>query len=296
MILDFGYLCMTFRLNLPNTFNFPCHITTNKTSTYAGGSATNQAIAAARSGAKTAIIGTVGNDVFGKTILDTLRKEGINSSGIAKSDTPTGIIHTLINESHQTAEISSSGANVESTADQIPDMMLNERALVLLQNDITVDISLDVLKRAKKRKALSIMCISHIKNINENMFDYLDIAIIDDSDIQSLCSTLSIRHGEIVDYLNKEKGIHCVITKDNGLSGACATSKNGEKHKQIIKPKLETANNAKTFDSFCGTFTSCIQGGLDLQKSTQYAISAASLTQINDDFPYLGDIQDNLAR
>ena len=294
MILDFGYLCMTFQLNLPNTFNFPCHISANKSSVYAGGSATNQAIAAARSGAKTAIIGTVGNDVFGKTILDTLRREGINSSGIAKSDTPTGIIHTLINEDLQKAAISSAGANLESVADQIPNNMLSERALVLLQDDITSDINLEILKHSKTRKALSLMCISHMENTNEEIFDYLDIMIIDDSNIPNLCNILSITPDKIVEYLNKNKETHCVITKDNGLSGAYTSSKNGEEYTQASKTKLETTNNAKTFDSFCGTFTACIQGGLDLRKSTQYATSAAYLTETNDDFPYLGEIQNNL--
>ncbi len=169
MILDFGYLCMTFKLNLPSKINFPCHINTNNSNIRVGGSATNQAIAAARSGAKTALIGTVGNDIFGKTILDTLRREGINSSGIAKSDTQTGIIHEIVNVENEKSVISSSGANLESIASQIPDNMLNERALVLLQTDVTKEINLDILKRTKSRNAKSLICIGDAKNINEEM-------------------------------------------------------------------------------------------------------------------------------
>ncbi|PCI99087.1 MAG: hypothetical protein COB14_07045 [Alphaproteobacteria bacterium] len=294
MILDFGYLCMTFRLNLSDSFDFPCHIHAEKSRTYAGGHATNQAIAAARSGAKVAMIGTIGTDVFGENITKTLRREGISTSGIAKSTTPTGVIHTLINHEHQKATVSSANANLESVAEQLPYNMLNERALILLQNDMATNINIKILKRAKTRKARAIMCFPHDENIEDTLLDNLDIVIIDEKTLPAICEQLSIPLETYTQYFAKEKNVHCIITRNNGQSGAYAISKNQEKYEQRSSPNDTPTSQADIFDSFCGTFTSCIQAGLNLPKAMLYAVSAASLTAENDAFPYLGDIEDNL--
>ena len=53
-----------------------------KVSFLPGGKGSNQAIAAARLGAKTAMMGAVGNDVFGKTLRDVLVDNGVDASGV----------------------------------------------------------------------------------------------------------------------------------------------------------------------------------------------------------------------
>src|SRR5699024_10809897 len=47
-----------------------------------GGKGANQAVAASRAGADTTFIGAVGNDAPGKQMMDLLKEEGIDLSGI----------------------------------------------------------------------------------------------------------------------------------------------------------------------------------------------------------------------
>ena len=51
--------------------------------TYAGGKGANQAVAAARIGARTAMVGRVGDDLFGPQLVDGLRSEGIDTSWVS---------------------------------------------------------------------------------------------------------------------------------------------------------------------------------------------------------------------
>ena len=51
--------------------------------TYAGGKGANQAVAAARMGAGVAMVGRVGDDIFGPQLLDGLRAVGIDVSRVA---------------------------------------------------------------------------------------------------------------------------------------------------------------------------------------------------------------------
>lgn len=46
-----------------------------------GGCAFNTSVAAARLGLRTGVLGVVGHDVFGGLVLDTLRKEGVDTCG-----------------------------------------------------------------------------------------------------------------------------------------------------------------------------------------------------------------------
>ena len=52
--------------------------------TYAGGKGANQAVAAAKMGAVSMMVGKVGGDVFGPQLLEGLSAAGVDISGISK--------------------------------------------------------------------------------------------------------------------------------------------------------------------------------------------------------------------
>ncbi len=256
-------------MNLADPLDFPCSIKSSDAYTSIGGSAANQAIAAARCGAKTSLIGAIGNDLLGKTILDTLRREGIASTGIAKKTLPTSIINSIIDMNAQKASITLEGANADISTQQIPSFALNEKTTLLLQNDVDSDVNITVLKRAKECGGRSIMCINHANNLNTALLDNLDMAIINENiktDIEKQCFPIK-------DY---------IVAKDASLGGT----------------RLATHTNG-CFDAFCGCFAACIQAGMSIEHSIEYAEIAAELTTKKagayNAFPYLGDIEDHIA-
>ena len=61
-----------------------------------GGKGANQALAAVRAGARTFMVGAVGDDVFRELTLDTLTGEGIDTSSVQVVDGNTGIAHIRV--------------------------------------------------------------------------------------------------------------------------------------------------------------------------------------------------------
>ena len=56
--------------------------------TYAGGKGANQSVGAARMGARSAIVGRVGGDIFGPQLLNGLAAAGVDISGVSVNANP----------------------------------------------------------------------------------------------------------------------------------------------------------------------------------------------------------------
>jgi len=85
--------------------------------THPGGKGANQAVAAARAGARTAMIGAIGDDAFGGRLRGTLVAEGIDVQGIEVIErTPTGVASIIVDERRgENAIVVSPGANAALT-------------------------------------------------------------------------------------------------------------------------------------------------------------------------------------
>ncbi len=85
-----------------------------------GGKGANQAVAAKRSGAKTAFIGAVGNDDAGKMMRELLGYEEINLAGIAELDkVATGQDYIVVDEKGENSIMIHAGANGKITPEHV---------------------------------------------------------------------------------------------------------------------------------------------------------------------------------
>lgn len=88
---------------------------------YPGGAPANVAVAAARLGVKTGFIGKVGNDAFGRSLAETLMKEGVDISGLFVSkEVPTTLAIVSVDEKgeREFAFYRNPGADTQLTLDE----------------------------------------------------------------------------------------------------------------------------------------------------------------------------------
>ena len=85
-----------------------------------GGKGATQAVAAARLGANVKMIGRVGKDMFGPRLLDALKNDGIDVTGVAEDpDHPSGVGMIVLNAERQNHVLAIYGANLRCNEDQL---------------------------------------------------------------------------------------------------------------------------------------------------------------------------------
>ncbi|MBX7546705.1 ribokinase [Streptomyces sp. NPDC004232] len=80
-----------------------------------GGKGANQAVAAARLGADTALLARVGDDGHGRLLLDSLRAAGVDTVGVLVGGAPTGVALITVDPSGDNSIVVSPGANARLT-------------------------------------------------------------------------------------------------------------------------------------------------------------------------------------
>jgi ribokinase len=107
-----------------------------------GGKGANQAVAAARLGARTALVARVGDDPHGRLLLDSLSSSGVDTSAVAAGGAPTGVALITVDPSGDNSIVVSPGANGRLTpgdARAAADRVLRSAPVVSAQLEIPLE-------------------------------------------------------------------------------------------------------------------------------------------------------------
>ncbi|QCX76716.1 Ribokinase [Streptomyces sp. YIM 121038] len=80
-----------------------------------GGKGANQAVAAARLGARTALLARVGDDAYGRLLLDAQESAGVEVAGVLVGGAPTGVALITVDPSGDNSIVVAPGANARLT-------------------------------------------------------------------------------------------------------------------------------------------------------------------------------------
>ncbi len=112
---------------------------------FRGGKGCNQAVAAARCGARTAMLGRLGADAYGDEFLAALAEEGIADAGIVRdTQAGTGIALPILDPSGENMIVVAPRANMRLRPEDVEAAAETLRAarVLLLQMEVPVDASL----------------------------------------------------------------------------------------------------------------------------------------------------------
>ena len=238
---------------------------------FPGGAPANVAVAAAKLGAHTAFIGKVGNDAFGRLLLDTVRQNGVNADGMVISDTANttlAVVSLQENGERSFAFYRKGFADTLLSEDEIDeDMLKNTHILhfgsVSLTDEPSRSATLSAARRVKEygaavtydpnyRASLWEDEATAVKKMKEPL-ELVDILKISDEELPLLTGTDDCEAG--TKQLADAYGIPLILLT-LGAKGAYYRFGDVTGHCDGIKVKVADTNGAG--DTFFGAFLSAM--------------------------------------
>jgi ribokinase len=264
-----------------------------------GGKGANQAVAAARAGAKVAMVGKVGDDAFGRRCINNLKNQSVWASGIGISERPTGCATIAVDQRGENLVITAPGANLDATSDQMPDEVFTAKNIILTQMENAPAETFAVLARARQHGSTSILNASPVSGLPSNALENIDYLIVNEIEAAQLAHSLGISASDplqICREIAATGDLTCIVTLE--ARGSVAVRR-GDTYRQDALP-VEVVDSTGAGDAFCGIFAACLQADHDWLVALHRASVGASLSCLGlgaqDGMPFMEDIEGSLGK
>ena len=244
-----------------------------------GGKGGNQAVAAARLGARVRMVGRAGKDGFGAALIENLRKEGIDASRVATDpDNPTGVAMILLDGNRQNYIVAAYGANLASDgaqAEAAVDALSGADAL-LLQLETPLDVAKSAARAARDKGAIVAWDPAPAIEMGRDAYELCDVLTPNQTEAEALTGVRVLDREtarEAARRLVGEGAAAAVVTM--GEMGAhCETRDYGEFIPAFDVPTVDTVAAGDAFAAALGT---ALSEGRDLPTAVRFASAAGAL-------------------
>jgi ribokinase len=245
-----------------------------------GGKGANQAIAAARSGAPTYMIGAVGEDMFGDLTLTTLATDGVDVSAVRIIDGATGIAHIRVDAvSGQNDIVIIPNANHRLTPDDV------ETSLRALRNQVSVvlvqlEIPLAVVQRvAEVCQACGLQLVLDPAPAQPMPAEvWPGVAVVKPNELEAEVLTgISVTDrssAELAAHWFLERGVANVMITQ-GERGALVIGPDGAE--QYLAFPVTPVDTTAAGDAFSGALGASLARGASLSEAVRRGLAAGAL-------------------
>jgi len=246
-----------------------------------GGKGSNQAVAAARAGAKVSFISKLGNDPFGDLARSTYRQEGIDTRHLLSTTTLTGAASIIIDEhTGENSIIVVPGACFELTPQEVDQMkdLIAASSIFVTQLELALPTVEHGLKLARSLGVPTILNPAPACKLPESIFQYCDYVTPNETEAEMLTgvkvSTLADAERAADAFL--ARGVrHAVITL--GAQGAFVKNASTRAHVPAFNagPVVETTGAG---DAFNGGFAVALAEGRDILQAARFGCAVAGIS------------------
>lgn len=241
-----------------------------------GGKGANQAVAAARSGAKVRMVGAVGDDAFGTELMSSLRKAEIDSDLVVSKEGTSGMAFITVNSLAENEIILSSGSNGKLTEADIPDLSkFPEVKAILLQNEIPWQVCQCVIKQANKHGVPVIVNPAPAFEITDTDLSMIDMLVLNETEAEYITHA-QVDSPEKAAKLLIDRGVREVLLT-LGERGCYYMNDQGDTA-QMDAYRVQAVDTTAAGDTFIGAFTAARMKGLPVEDCLRFASAAAALS------------------
>ncbi|MFF3064868.1 ribokinase [Oerskovia sp. NPDC057915] len=218
-----------------------------------GGKGANQAVAAARLGAPTRMVGAVGTDSAGQGLVAALAEAGVGTDDVARVSAPTGTALIVVDAAGENQIAVCAGANGDV---RLPSSGFGGSDVLLAQLEIPLDV---VVAAASAFPGYVALNAAPARSLPSELIDRADLVIVNETEYAAMPEVASARR-VVVTY---------------GGDGA-ALVEHGVETLRVPAYRTEVVNSVGAGDAFCAALTLSLAAGLPADQSLRLAAAVGS--------------------
>jgi ribokinase len=239
-----------------------------------GGKGSNQAIAAARLGAKVAMLGAVGDDAFGRTLCQVLADNGVDRAGVkAVRRQTTGVAVIQVAEGDN-AITGAAGANARFAASMLARRPRKDEIWVA-QFETPLATTEAAFRMARSAGARTILNLAPMVSFPARLLKLVDVAVLNEIELaQATSTTITARSSDAAIAAACRRLRAPTVIATLGGRGLVVVSPQGEVALPACRARVVDTTGAG--DCFVGALAARLSAGDDLLDAAIYANAAAS--------------------
>jgi ribokinase len=250
----------------------------NAVNYFPGGKGANQAVASAKLGASTTLIGRLGTDAFGQHLRTFLTAQAVDLADVkdtAEAHTGTAII-TVADTDNTIVVVP--GANALVSAEDVSSVALAKGDIAVSQFEIPQPAIHAFFRRARAAGATTILNPAPAILFGKDLLDLVDILILNETELGFLTGT------ELRDSDDPARFVEAASALQGGGRIICVTlGKRGvlaliDGRSSVIAGRaVKAVDTTGAGDCFVGALASRLARGADIHNALDYANAAASI-------------------
>ena len=261
-----------------------------------GGKGANQAVAMARLNGNVSMIGKVGEDGFGQTLINSLKNDKVDTTYIQTSKGATGVALITVDKNAQNSIVVSPGANFEVKEDDIDNNIeaIKNSDIVVLQLETPLYTIKYALNKAKELNKYTILNPAPAVKLDDEIIKNVDLLTPNETELE-IISGVSIETEEDIQKAAQimiEKGVKELIVT-LGSKGSLYINKEKSMFKKAYK--VEAVDTTAAGDSYTGALAVALSQDKNIEDAMDFASKVGALSVLKEgaqsSLPTLEDVK-----
>ncbi len=272
-------------------------VVADKFVTYAGGKGANQAVAVARMGGRSVMVGRVGDDMFGPELIELLDGAGVDTQAVGVSpNVSSGIAVINVGKAGQNRIVQILGANDtcgESERDALV-ALLPRTVSLLLQLEVSIDLSTQIAMAAVAQGVEVILDPGPVRPIPPDLYSLVSVITPNETEAEALVGhpIVDLGDAEAAAAELLARGVKAAVIKMGALGAWWADGK-GCGH---VPPfPVDAVDTVAAGDAFNGALAVALSEGHQLDEAVRWGCAAGALAVTNvgaqDSMPARGSVE-----
>jgi ribokinase len=245
-----------------------------------GGKGANQAVMAARLGARVTMVGKVGRDVFGEGALRNYREQGIDTTHVLiDTERPTGVASIVVDDAAHNCIIVVPGANLGLTPQDVraAATAIEGADVLLCQLEVPIETVTEALRIAKAAGVLTVLNPAPAVPLPDELLRLAGLCVPNENEIELLTgqSAASLEEAAAAAWELLKRGPGTVVVT---LGERGAMIADAERAEHVPAPRVEAVDSSGAGDAFIGALGMFLAEGVPLREAVQRANAVAALS------------------